>query len=451
MRRSWLIWVSLYVVDVFLVNLGFYLAFLLRFGYPVPPVNVEPFVRLIPYISLSILVFFWFFELYSHAWKRRLETLYSVIITVLLISVVTMALNFFLRGFSFPRSIFAIGAVLQIIMLGSWRLLWQEILDRSEGTKTVVVIGSNGHDIARKLGALIGRHYQVLGLFDADGDVEGNAFNDVFARAQVVCINPSISRAVREEIISRCLEEDKEVLLVPELYDILLHKADLNRVEDTAVFHIESLALTPGQQQAKRLFDIIFSLLGTLLFLPFMLVISAAVYFSSPGPVFYRQMRVGLNGKTFYPIKLRTMFDDAERELGPVLASANDTRITPVGRLLRPLRIDELPQMINVLKGEMSFVGPRPERPYFVEQFCRDIPAYHYRLKVKPGITGLAQVQGRYDTDAADKLRYDLYYIRNYSLLLDMQIIFQTLRVVLIPDAARGISAKAAEKDRLAC
>jgi lipopolysaccharide/colanic/teichoic acid biosynthesis glycosyltransferase len=165
------------------------------------------------------------------------------------------------------------------------------------------------------------------------------------------------------------------------------------------------------------------------------------VEFSTPGPIFYRQKRVGLNSKTFSPVKFRTMFDDAEKDLGPVLATADDPRITPVGRLLRPLRLDELPQMINVLKGEMSFVGPRPERPFFVEQFCRDIPDYHYRLKVKPGISGLAQVQGKYGSDAADKLRYDLYYIRNYSLLLDLQIIFQTLRVVLIPEAAMGVPA----------
>jgi exopolysaccharide biosynthesis polyprenyl glycosylphosphotransferase len=242
------------------------------------------------------------------------------------------------------------------------------------------------------------------------------------------------------------------VLLIPELYDILLHNASLNRVDDMAVFRIESLALTPGQQQAKRLFDIAFSLIGLLLFLPFMLVISAVVEFSTVGPIFYRQLRVGLNGKAFYPVKFRTMFDDAERDLGPVMATAGDQRITPVGRWLRALRLDELPQMINVLKGEMSFVGPRPERPFFVEQFCKDIPEYHFRLKVKPGITGLAQVQGNYNTDAADKLRYDLFYLRNYSMLLDLQIIFQTLRVVLMPEAAEGISVKQEQdKDHLAC
>jgi exopolysaccharide biosynthesis polyprenyl glycosylphosphotransferase len=372
-----------------------------------------------------------------------METLYSVVITVLFTNVSAMAITFLLRGFAFPRLIFISAAILQVCLLGSWRLLWQVLLDRSEGVKTVVIAGGGGHDIAHKLGSLLGgRRYQVLGIFSTAEELEGNSFKDAFAKAQVVCINPNISRDAREDLIARCLEEDKEVLLVPELYDILLHNARLNRVDDLAVFHIESLVLTPGQQQAKRLFDIVFALVGLVLFLPFMMVISAAVEFSTPGTIFYRQRRVGLNGKTFSPVKFRTMNEDAEKGMGPVLATAGDPRITPVGRLLRPLRLDELPQMINVLKGEMSFVGPRPERPFFVEQFCRDIPDYRYRLKVKPGITGLAQVQGKYDTDPADKLRYDLYYIRNYSLLLDLQIIFQTLRVVLIPEAAMGVSGK---------
>ena len=448
MRKPWLLWFFLFIIDATLVNLGYLLAFLLKFGWAIPSNNIGPFIDLIPYISLCVLVFFWFFELYSHTWKRRLETLYSVVITVLFTNISAMAITFMLRGFAFPRLIFPIAAVLQVCLLGGWRLLWQTIIDHSDGEKTVIVIGGDGQSIAHKLASLIGRRYRVLGFFNSAKEA---GQDDAFARAQVVCINSSISREAKEEIISRCLENDKDVLLVPELYEILLHNASLNRVDDLAVFHIESLALTPGQQQAKRLFDLVFALIGLAVFLPFMLIIGAAVEFSTPGPIFYRQRRVGLNGKNFSPVKFRTMFDDAEKDLGPVLATAGDPRVTPVGRLLRPLRLDELPQMINVLKGEMRFVGPRPERPFFVEQFCREIPEYHYRLKVKPGITGLAQVQGKYDTDAADKLRYDLYYIRNYSLLLDLQIIFQTLRVVLMPETAMGVSGKPASRNCRAC
>jgi lipopolysaccharide/colanic/teichoic acid biosynthesis glycosyltransferase len=152
------------------------------------------------------------------------------------------------------------------------------------------------------------------------------------------------------------------------------------------------------------------------------------------------QERVGQNGRVFRLYKLRTMVTGAEEGTGPVLAATDDARITPVGRWLRATRLDELPQVFNVLKGEMSFVGPRPERPEFVERFRAESPAYHYRHLVKPGLTGLAQVQGRYSTSAEDKLRFDLYYIRNYSLLLDLQILLQTIPIVITPAAARGQS-----------
>ncbi|MBC7324452.1 MAG: sugar transferase, partial [Moorella sp. (in: Bacteria)] len=169
-----------------------------------------------------------------------------------------------------------------------------------------------------------------------------------------------------------------------------------------------------------------------------MLLIAVGIRMTSPGPVFYVQERAGLGGKPFKLIKFRTMVDGAEDATGPVLATENDTRVTRIGRILRATRLDELPQFLNVLKGDMSIVGPRPERPFFVNQFREALPAYKHRLRVKPGITGLAQVEGKYDTEPEDKLRYDLYYIRNYSLLLDLQLIIQTLRVMLIPESSRG-------------
>lgn len=443
-RRSWIIRLILYIVDAGLVNMGFFLAFRLRFGSTIPAANLNPFLQLIPYVGLLTIVLFWFFELYSPSWKKSLETLYSVIISVLIVNVATMALTFLIRGFAFPRSVFIIAALLQVFLLGGWRILWQHVIDRIEGAKRMIVIGTSGegHLLAAKLGSLSGRRYNVVGIFDAHTEVA--AACEAIPSAQVVCINPSLPKTVKEEIISRCLEEDKEVFLVPDVYDILLRSASVNRVDDLPIFQIESLSLTPGQQLTKRLFDLALALGGLVVSLPFMLLIAVAVKLSSPGPVFYLQKRVGINGKVFGLIKFRTMVADAEKHSGPVLATENDPRITRVGKVLRATRLDELPQLINVLKGDMSFVGPRPERPFFVEKFSERIPGYRYRLKVKPGITGLAQVQGKYDTDAADKLRYDLYYIRNYSPLLDLQIIFQTLRVMLMSEAARGTSEKAA-------
>jgi len=165
--------------------------------------------------------------------------------------------------------------------------------------------------------------------------------------------------------------------------------------------------------------------------LPVSLAVALAVKFTSPGPVIYKQTRVGRHGKEFNILKFRTMIADAERIVGPVLAGVNDPRITKVGRFLRKTRLDEIPQLINVLRGEMSLVGPRPERPHFVAQFCESFPVYRERLVVKPGLTGLAQVNGAYDTSAENKLKYDLAYIYNQSLWLDLLILLETVKVVL--------------------
>jgi lipopolysaccharide/colanic/teichoic acid biosynthesis glycosyltransferase len=165
-------------------------------------------------------------------------------------------------------------------------------------------------------------------------------------------------------------------------------------------------------------------------------MVSLIIRLTSRGPVLYRQVRIGRGGAPFQVLKFRTMVDNAERHSGPVLARERDPRVTEFGRVLRALRIDELPQIFNVIRGEMSLVGPRPERPYFVAHFQETLPAYELRHAVKPGITGLAQVMGRYRTTAESKLNFDLLYIYNYSLLLDVKILLQTVRVVLQGDSS---------------
>jgi lipopolysaccharide/colanic/teichoic acid biosynthesis glycosyltransferase len=164
---------------------------------------------------------------------------------------------------------------------------------------------------------------------------------------------------------------------------------------------------------------------------PVFLFIALYVKLSSKGPAFFAQERVGKGGEVFLVFKFRTMVPNAERESGAILSTQDDPRITSAGRFLRRMRRDELPQLFNVLRGDMSFIGPRPERPVFVAEFARNVPGYVHRHQVKPGITGLAQVNGFYDTDAANKLKYDLYYIHNYSLWLDFLIVIDTLKTVV--------------------
>ncbi|SHF52147.1 Sugar transferase involved in LPS biosynthesis (colanic, teichoic acid) [Caldanaerobius fijiensis DSM 17918] len=170
-----------------------------------------------------------------------------------------------------------------------------------------------------------------------------------------------------------------------------------------------------------------------------MLIIALLIKLTSPGPIIYKQVRITEKNREFNIYKFRTMYKDAEKLTGPVLATDDDPRITKVGKILRAARLDELPQLFNVLKGEMSFVGPRPERPFFVAQFEKQHPTYTYRHNVKAGITGLAQVLGKYTTDFDDKLRFDLMYITNYSIWLDIKIILLTIKTAFMKEASSGV------------
>ncbi len=181
----------------------------------------------------------------------------------------------------------------------------------------------------------------------------------------------------------------------------------------------------------KRSVDILTASAGHLMTSPICIATALAVKFSSPGPIFYSQERMGLNGKHFNLYKFRSMVTDAEQQTGPVWARVNDDRVTPVGRFIRKHRVDEIPQLLNVLKGDMSLIGPRPERPHFHEEFCAKWPLFARRLAIRPGVTSLSHVLGSYDSDPEDRLRYDLMYISSFSPVVDMKILVATVRVVL--------------------
>jgi exopolysaccharide biosynthesis polyprenyl glycosylphosphotransferase len=219
--------------------------------------------------------------------------------------------------------------------------------------------------------------------------------------------------------------------LVPSVYEILIGKPQHLRIRDIPLIEVASNPNPTSRLLMKRFLDILFSALLLTLLAPLLILVAIYIRLSSTGPAFYTQERIGKDDSVFHVIKFRTMVPDAERDSGAVLSKEDDTRITRAGRLLRKTRLDEFPQLINVLRGEMSFIGPRPERPVFVEEFERTVPGYAQRHKVKPGITGLAQVNGFYDTDVGNKLKYDIYYIHNYSLWLDLTIVLATMKTMI--------------------
>ncbi|MCP4229315.1 MAG: sugar transferase [bacterium] len=236
------------------------------------------------------------------------------------------------------------------------------------------------------------------------------------------------------DIIDVCTGLDITIRALPDLYDIVSAKVTMSRVEGVPLVEVLSQPLYGWYHLVKRVGDIIFAMTGLLLGIPIWIVLAFIVPRQSGGSLIYRQERIGRDGKQFDMLKFRSMVVDAEESTGPTWTVDDDPRITPIGRFIRRFRIDEIPQMINVLKNQMSVIGPRPERPSFVEDFSELIPFYKRRLIVKPGITGLAQVKHKYDEtldDVKEKLKYDLFYIDNQSLPLDLKILLLTIIVLL--------------------
>ena len=242
----------------------------------------------------------------------------------------------------------------------------------------------------------------------------------------------------RNRLLKLGICTDRECFAVPGIPDIYLQNSRIIRLHDKVLFRSGRGYLTKEQERVKRAEDIICALLLLIPALPLMGLISLCIKAEDGGPVFYRQERVTRNGKSFFMLKFRSMVPEAEKE-GPRLAARNDARVTRTGKILRNLHLDELPQLFNVLAGDMSMVGPRPERREFIEDYSRILPEFKERLRVKGGLTGYAQIYGKYSTGPEDKLKYDLIYIYNYSLRLDIRLLFLTIRIFFQKENAQGV------------
>jgi len=268
-------------------------------------------------------------------------------------------------------------------------------------------------------------------------------------KVDYVYLTENLSEIKKDIIISYCLKNKKSFFLVPKLYELTINKAKILTLSDKLLYKVNSIGLTLEQRFFKRAFDLIVSIFILILSLPVMLLVALAIKIQDGGSILFKQERITRNNKKFTLYKFRTMIPDAEKSTGPVLATEHDTRITKVGRFLRATRIDELPQLINIIKGDMSIVGPRPEREFFIKQFIELNEDYQYRLNVKAGVTGLAQSLGTYHSSYNEKLRFDIYYITNYSFLNDITIILQTIRSIFDPKSAKGLSADTSLKKEL--
>lgn len=262
-----------------------------------------------------------------------------------------------------------------------------------------------------------------------------------------VIIN-DVPAQIRNDILKFCYRHQIRTYVTPKLSDIIVRGATSITLFDTPLLLVKGNGLTPSQQLCKRIMDLAICLPVAIVALPFLLLTPLAIKLEDGGPVFFKQKRASLGGKEFEILKFRSMVVDADKIGNQAGATSNDPRITKVGRIIRATRIDELPQLLNILRGDMSIVGPRPERVEHMEKYGAEIPEFDFRTKVKGGLTGFAQIYGKYNTSPYDKLRLDLMYIENYSFVLDIKLILMTIRIMLSKDSTEGFD-KVEETERM--
>lgn len=432
------------LVDILLIILAYVAAFHLRYS-EIQQRNWESFLSLVPWIALLALFFLSIYELYRLQRKSIWDIIRSLFVSLTLLTFLTMAASFFLREFALPRSVILIAYVLQIAFLTLWKAILVR-LGRMKDAARLLLIAQE--DEATKLISHVKYSVKKTKVSAIHPNTEIERIMELINRHDGIMMSSDIDPEKKTQILYHAVKTNKLVYVVPSLYDLLLAKSDITSLDDTMVMAVKPFGLSLEERLVKRAFDILLSILALLLLSPVIVLIAVAIKLEDPGgSILYKQKRIGLNNKAFTILKFRSMVENAEKQTGPVLAIRHDPRITRVGRFLRPLRLDEIPQLINVLKGDMSIVGPRPEREHFTKILNKQYSLYQYRSTVKPGITGYAQIMGKYTTDVKDKLIFDLYYIRNYSLILDFIIMLRTFSVLLDHKKSEGEKRTFSEKE----
>jgi Undecaprenyl-phosphate glucose phosphotransferase len=443
--------VSLVATDIVMMGLAFYIGYLLRLQSDYE--NIEPFSAYAGMMSVHILcniVVFFFYRLYHR--QRSLsyiDQFYAIFAAASIGTIISIALISFAfkNQLDYPRLMMVYIWLLTIIFTSSGRLI-QSRLQRSlqahgwdEERVLIVGAGEVGRMILQKIRETPDLGYYVAGFVDDDTQIKAVQNSPVLGSIddipdlieaehirEVIVALPEASHQDILKIVNKCDRAKASVKVFPDVFQIMASEVSIGDLGGLPLLTVRDTALRGWKLTVKRTIDIAGSLILLIILSPIMMLVAMLVKLDSAGPVFFTQERMGLDGNRFMMFKFRSMRADAENETGPVWATADDTRRTRLGTIIRRASIDELPQFINVLLGDMSLVGPRPERPVFVEQFKQSIPRYMDRHREKDGITGWAQVNGlRGDTSIIERTKYDLWYIENWSVSLDFRIIIRTI------------------------
>ncbi len=342
----------------------------------------------------------------------------------------------FSRHFFNPLPLMGLFAV-QIFFSVLWSFAVNRIYHRVSPPRKTVIVYENKNEL-RKLAELrnFKSKFNVTKYIEKPVDFE-RLIADIEGFKAVFLVD--IDQELRERIIKHCVCKDMQCYVMPHVSDVLVAGADIMQTFSVPFLRIRHAHPNIEYLFFKRAFDIVASLLAIIVASPFMLATALAIKLYDRGPVFYKQVRLTKNRREFNVLKFRSMRTDAEKDGVARLASENDNRITPVGKIIRKIRFDELPQLFNILRGDMTIVGPRPERPEIATQYEKEIPSFGLRLQVKAGLTGYAQVYGRYNTEPYDKLKMDLIYINNMSMVEDLRLMFATIKILFMPESTAGV------------
>ncbi|MCR5202303.1 MAG: sugar transferase [Lachnospiraceae bacterium] len=391
-------------------------------------------------IGTYFLVLFFFSNTYGGlkiGQLKPIEVVLSHFLSLFLSNIVAYIIVSLLAfGFVNP-GVLMLGMLVQMVIVTVWDLMVIRIYNRVfQPWKMLLIYGDRpAADLVYK----VSERRDKYAVHDAISINEGmEVISEKIKDFQAVIIG-DISAVERNDLLKYCYANHIRAYVIPKLSDIVLMGADRIHVFDTPFLLTRGYALSFDERFLKRAMDIILSIPLIIILSPVMLITALVIKLTDRGPVFYTQIRCTKDEKEYKIIKFRSMVVNAEKDGEAVLSTVNDDRITPVGRFIRATRIDELPQLFNILKGEMSFVGPRPERPELIKTYKEEMPEFAFRNRVKAGLTGFAQVYGKYNTTPYDKLKLDLFYIENYSLWMDIKLILMTVKIVLKKESTEGI------------
>lgn len=445
--------VALIMGEAVIVCASFIAAALIRLGPDASLVlDYEGGIYKVLAIAAVVLLCFYYFDLYD---AERVpaggETFFRLLVVLGVVAFLLAGVGFFFPDFLIGSDIFLLGLFILTLSLMSWRWAFLWLISRPFLRERVYVMGS-GERARRLVESLRARPDLGLEVVGWAGAVGNGSLTREQLTAQLTALREK--NAVDHVIVA--MSDGRGKMPVRELLDMRLSgikvddatgllekisgKIEVHELNPSWLLFSDGFRLNNSLLFARRIVSFMLALVGLLILLPLIPLIAAAVKLSSPGPVFYRQKRVGLRGVPFNCCKFRTMKANAEADTGATWAADDDPRITRVGKFLRKVRLDEIPQMWNVLKGEMGFIGPRPERPEFVSKLSEQIPYYNLRHIIRPGITGWAQIRYKYGNtieDSRQKLQYDLFYIKNLSIGLDFWVLVQTLKVILLGRGAQ--------------